>query len=358
MREETQDLLDRAYDMDDSPAKVAVLEEALRELDAGGDMETAYDTRMDIVEAATFCGLYDNALVAFTWCLAAYDRDPETYDVHDLLWRYKWIAGQLPGFVEVSRAQIAQMQDDMQRRYEQLGFGLRPVEMQRCENAMIMGDVAEAQRAHGRWRELPRDELADCTACEADQHMDYLIFASQDEQAITEFEKLIDSGLGGTSVPQRSYGKILRSYMTLHREEDADRICETGYRLSSTNRMFLWQLSEFLLYHVRQRDFAAAQRLLEKHVSWALTTADAQVRLQFYRAAACMFELLANQGPTCKLRLPSEFPQYQSAGIYQTGDLYDWFTQQADEITAKFNERNGNPYYTQLMQESRAFAKL
>ena len=357
-REHLDELLGQASAMDRAPAKVALLEEAVRECDTLGDAELAFDVRQELISEATHCGYYEKALVAFTWCLAEYDRNPTVCHPYRLLWQYKWIAGHLPRFVEVSREQITSMQDDMERRYQQMGFSLRPVEMQRSENAIIMGDLAAAEQSHSAWQSLPRDGLADCPACEEDLHIEFLIFADRDAKATKAFGKLLKKNLTCSDVPQRTYGKVIRSQMRLNRSDDARQTCQTGYPLARNNAMFLSQVSEYLLYHVRERDASAGSRMLERHLAWALTTTDASAKLRFCVAVGLLCELLTKQDATCKLRLPREFPLFSDDGVYETAKLHDWFAQQADNLTARFNERNGNDYYTKLMRESQELAKV
>lgn len=67
---------EEVYELDPGPEKITLLEEGIREADALNDLIMGYQFREDLVEAATFCGEYEKALVAFTWCLSQRDKDP------------------------------------------------------------------------------------------------------------------------------------------------------------------------------------------------------------------------------------------------------------------------------------------
>ena len=98
--------------------------------------------------------------------------------------------------------------------------------------------------------------------------------------------------------------------------------------------------------------------MLERHLAWALTTTDASAKLRFCVAVGLLCELLTKQDATCKLRLPSDFRLFNDDVAYETAKLLDWFGLQANNLTARFNERNGNDYYTKLMRESQELAKV
>jgi hypothetical protein len=88
-RETDLRLLAGAEGLRDSPEKVAVLEEAVRHADSAGTLELQYGAREGLAEAAYFGGAPDKAIVAYTWCLAQFDRHPGRFNEWRLLWRYK-----------------------------------------------------------------------------------------------------------------------------------------------------------------------------------------------------------------------------------------------------------------------------
>src|SRR5439155_17014048 len=80
------------------PAKIGLLEEAVRLADTHGDTEAGFNIRLTLMEASSFAGRPDLLLVAFSWCLAQHDRDPDLFGDEDLLWKYKWVVNHLPDF--------------------------------------------------------------------------------------------------------------------------------------------------------------------------------------------------------------------------------------------------------------------
>ncbi|MFM7974810.1 MAG: hypothetical protein ACKO8U_07015, partial [Pirellula sp.] len=111
-QEQLEELMDQAEDLPASPTKVAILEQAVNLSDSLGDLEQSYAIRQDLIEAAVFGGVDDRALVAFAWCIAQSDKDPERFPESDLLWSFKWILGTISSFPGVSLQRIHQMEDD------------------------------------------------------------------------------------------------------------------------------------------------------------------------------------------------------------------------------------------------------
>lgn len=92
-----------------------------------------------MIDAATFGGRPDILLAAFPWCLAEHDRDPDRFDLKDLLWKYKWVVGNIVEFPHISREQIESMLANMSERFEKAGSTLHAVHQSRQDILADMG---------------------------------------------------------------------------------------------------------------------------------------------------------------------------------------------------------------------------
>src|SRR5713226_3290360 len=135
------ELVDRANGLRHGPTQLALVEEAVNLADAHNDTAAGFDTRLEYVSAALFAGQPDRMLVAFAWMLSQFDRDPEAYDAHRLLWQYKWVVNALPDFPQITRAQIEEMFADMERRYRAFGASMQTIFFKKRGVAYKMGDV-------------------------------------------------------------------------------------------------------------------------------------------------------------------------------------------------------------------------
>ena len=134
-------LLAEAKGISRTPAAVVLLEQAVAIADSHNDRQQGFAVRRELIEEACFTGRPDLEIVAFSWCLALCDREPELFKEEDLLWQYKWVLDNLTGFPQVSRAQIEEMTQDMMARFDRAGAGHRAVFKIRREMAMTMGDT-------------------------------------------------------------------------------------------------------------------------------------------------------------------------------------------------------------------------
>ena len=358
--EKIEELFDQAYDMAHTPAKVALLEEAARLADSQHDEYWSFAARMEIVEAGAFGGMHDKALVAFSWCLAAYDKQPEEYDEESIMWRYKWILDHMPAYPQVSKSQIVGMQDDMTLRLLQLDCSPRPAEYFRWSNLMRMGELKQAEESHARWQELPDDWLSDCTACEAEKTAELMIRLGRDEKAMEAAEPIVQRKIGCAEIPHRTYCTILRPLMRMGKLEEASVFEAKGYRMIARNPEFLGSIAEQFIFLARTRSFRKGLPRMEKHLPWAISTTDIDARMHFYDGCALLLEaLVAHSGnEQRKLRLPKELPCYREEEPYHLPELAAWFRSEAEGYAEQFNDRNGNDYCTQWMQENRELAEI
>jgi tetratricopeptide (TPR) repeat protein len=358
--ERLTELLDEAREMEPCPTQVAFLEEAVRLVDTLNDPDFAYDVRMELIHAATFAGFKEKAMVAYAWCLARYDAAPDNFDLSDLLWRYKWILDQLPSFPQISRAQIERSQNDMERRYREAGYSLRPVHYMRWSNHMHMGDLELARQHHAEWERAIRDELADCRACEINKTVDLLIRLNENEQAIEHARPLFAGRLKCTHVPDETYGLIVRPLLRLGRLDEALEYHRKGYRRLQSNPTYLNAVAEQMLVLVRAGEQAKAVKIFERHLPAAVDTADFWNRFLFYSAATNLFASLADSRRRRKLRIP-RWPAldfYRPDDSYDCGEVATWFRGATAQLATRFNERNGNDYFHQWIAENERLAGL
>src|SRR4051794_23677366 len=101
-----EELYDKACGLPNSATKVALLEEAVQLADSISDVDMGFRMRDELMSAADFSGRPDIMLVHFAWCLAQYDRDPASFDLFGLLWKYKWVTECSVKFPQISRAKL------------------------------------------------------------------------------------------------------------------------------------------------------------------------------------------------------------------------------------------------------------
>lgn len=354
-----KELIDRSYDLAEGDERIMMLEEAVRLADTAGDVKLQYDAREAYIEAAYFGGVPEKALVAYVWCLAQYDRDPGQFWEWRILWRYKWMVNVICDFPQISKEQIYEMLDDMERRFRESGRGLRAVYKYRYRTEKFFGNREEALRLYELSERSMRDDLTDCAACEMDDKVVYRIYLGDDELALKIAEPLIQGRDKCRSVPQRTYSRLLVPLLRLGQRKKVWQFHMRGYAMLANDRSMLDYLCDHFVFLSLYGDLKGAASILEKHFRWTQENTNPYERFLFYRASWLFLEMSQEAGnDTLTLQMPRTFPLYDAGHSYHTASLKEWFETQARELAAKFNARNGTDYFTVKLLDMAAMKEL
>ena len=353
-----EELLDDASCLEEGPAKVLVLEEAVRVADTHGDAELGFEVRQDYIQAATFGGYPEKALVAFTWCLAHCDRAGGLLD-HTMLWKYKWIGNALAELPHVPLAQINAVFDDMTARYDRAGISLRAVHKLRCGLAMGMGDHAAARLHHRAWQQTPADSVSDCAACERNHRIKYLFFQGKHEEGMKSAAPILEGRLRCAEIPHATLARVLLPLLRLGRVEEAMAYHREGLRLVTRNPSFVCEVAMHMTFLALTDNLAHAVRLLERHLAWALEKEHHARRFDFFLAARFTLDRLEASGKSrVRLRLPQGFALYRDNGKYNVAELAAWFEADLQALAARFDARNSTDWFKQRIADHQALKEL
>ncbi len=365
-RSAIQDLLERASVLEASPTQVALLEEAVRLSDEHRDVEAGFHTRLELIDAAMAAGQPQVLLVAFSWCLAQSDRDPETFSPEPLLWKHRWVVFSLPLFPQVSRQQIATSLEEITERYRNAGSTLRAIHLLRRNVAVRMGDHQRADEAHEAYCSSPRDWLSDGPENEQDFLVEYLTFSGQDEQALAAAQPLLTGPFRRRYEPVSTYPELLPPLMRLGRPEQALEYHRRGWKLLADKAVEhnLTEYADHLTFLSLTDNWPRGLRIVQRVLPTALATASQALRFDFFLACHFFFDRLAqngsaaNPGGTVPLRLPKAFPLYDAGRTYEPQKLANWFGQQVGELAALFDNRNGNSFFRERIDAWQTIQKL
>jgi hypothetical protein len=359
--DQVTELLLESYPLEDGDSKIMLLEEAVRLADLCGDFALRYDARTLLINAATFGGAPEKALVAYSWCLAQYDRREHEEHIEEwrLLWMYKWILTNITGFPQIGKAQIEEMLDDMAARYTRAGFSLRPNYMLR-NRIYKFWDEAEAARFFHKAQETYRDSASDCAACELDDEVSFALRRRNDAEAVGLAAPIIDGRLRCGSIPKITFANLLLPLLRLGRLDEAVSLHLQGYRLiARSGKGYIASVADHLIFLALTENFDRAVSICEKHLADAAALADLASKFDYYLAAWFLLDELRERGrETLKLRVPRPLEVYEESGTYQTRRLAAWFLEQARALAARFDARNESDYYTRRIAATAALKAL
>lgn len=358
--EQVRELFSQSYYLEDGDSKIMLLEEAVRLADICGDFELQYDARDLLINAATFGGAPEKAIVAYSWCLAQYDqRHAQGMDEWRLLWMYKWILTNIASFPQISKAQIEEMLDDMAARYVRAGFSLRPNYMLR-NRIYRFWDEEKAADFFYKAQETYRDSASDCAACELDDAVSFALRQQDDAEAARLAVPIIQGRLRCGSIPKITFATLLLPLLRLGRTDEAVSLHLQGYRLVARNgKGYVSSVADHLTFLAVTENFDRAVRIFEKHLADACSLADLASKFDYYEASWFLLDNLQESGrETLKLRLPRPLEVYDESGTYQTAHLAAWFLRQVQTLAARFDARNESDCYTRGIGEIAALKQL
>src|SRR5262245_34413492 len=166
------------------PHQIAKFNEAVRIADAHNDQILGFRTRRRLMSAAMCGGQPDLLMVAFAWCLAQSDRDPDHFPPEDLLWAYRWVVCELTGFPHVPRSKFDELLVEMERRYRAAGSTLRGYWLLRNRMESRMGNHTAATAAYEKFQLCARDRLTDSAEVEQAFKALYLLPLNDDLRTV------------------------------------------------------------------------------------------------------------------------------------------------------------------------------
>lgn len=334
-QDEFQQLLVSAWRMPPGRSQIAAAEELTRRADDSGDPAFAYTARIMAVEAFYNGGEPTKAFVAFTWCLAAYDRGEAVSD-HDkqLFWYFKSMVRLMTHFPTVTLAQTDEVLDNMSRRYTRHGFGLGPVHQLRETIARHVGDVTAAEEHYRQAITLPRGEMSDCVGCEPTWRVGHLSWLGRDEEAVETGLPTLAGENRCAEQPGSMLTALLLPFARTGRLENAAEAHRRAYRLIRTTVAELEAVAEHIVFCGLTGNEARGLELIDRHLPWLESAPTPYADMRFRAASALVLKRVVEGGHGgLELSGPS--------GPVTVAALAEEMTAHAVELAERFDQRNG-----------------
>lgn len=355
-RAKAEALLEEAARMPDSALKVRTCEEGARLADLCNDEELGFRARERIVRAAAFCGEPESMLVAFAWILAICDRNPQKYPERHQTWKYKWAINQITKFPQISRERIDAAFDDMTMRYTRCGLSLRAVYHLRESAARETGDLAAAENWHQLWVKAPKDGTQDCSACERDQEVAYLVRNGRLDEGLSHAEPILSGRMRCGSVPENTLARFACYLARAGRLDEARAMARQGLEHLDKDPSSLGTTGELLEALALCGDREAGLRLLERTLQYLSGGGSPSAHFWYLYGARALLAAVAahSHAGVRKLRLPRAHAEYKASGEYHLASLITWADDRLNSIAAAFDMRNGNNTFASHLATLRA----
>jgi hypothetical protein len=356
----TERALRRLRHLDDMPYGAARARAALELVDtirAEGPPGCLAYAFIQLIDAYYFGDQTERAYVPFTELVGWLDQHPEHFDqadVHNSCWAFKLMVGALPSFPSITRPQVEQAIDDLERHFRQAGFGLDVAAQCRFEWSDHVG-AADADSRLRTWMATPREELSNCELCVPIDRAGFLARSGQLDEAIEMLEHTfatVDVGAFPHCRRQPFGGYVLLSHLYLDRGRPDDpalgvdfhcralgHIAERGSRPDA--------IGGCIEFAARARQGEHALRLLETYGPRGLRADLPRQRMLFLAALAA-----ATQTLTTPLGLGHHPIALPAVPVTTVAELAAWAEAEALTLAGQFDQRNGNAQWTERIGQS------
>ncbi len=346
----------------------ALIDQAIALADEAGEAELAYQARMRLVGAAHMTGDTDAMLSSFVWCVGMNESDPQRFPTAfsaglDLLWFYKWMPATLAASTLFPLEEIDRVLDQMTERFRREGVGMGAVVQARFDVADITGRLEEAERRRVELKNTPRDDYSHCEACVRSAEGSFLASIGREAEALVLFDEMFEQNLSCGDEPEAALGRALLPLLRAGRLEDAKAAHLRSYRLAKNAADNIGIVANHLLFCAVTGNESRGLTLLEKHIGWlAHDGLDGDSHFSALRAVGVLLNAIdaAGLGTTvvrgaATAELVPFFGEHE--GQWSVHDLAAAAWTAATALAARFDERNGNDHYTDLVRSAQKLSE-
>ncbi|MGC4175891.1 hypothetical protein [Demequina sp.] len=331
-----------------------------------GDLDAEFSGRMRLTAEGVMSGISDLALANFAWCAAKHAEDPARFvgpadDSSDtIFWQYKWMPGLLMGSPAFSAEQVDAVLADFEATYRNAGLPLSAVAGAKFETAIGRGRVAQATELGAISAATPRDDFSSCAACTPANYVDLALLQGDEAEAIRVAIKTWRDGEGCAEEPESMLARVLIPLLRAGRSDEAVEAYELVLEASRGEAEQVENQSFVALFASLTGNHELALSTVERHLAGlghgALRERDQlKASLNFAvaldRFAAAIREDAAVRAST-NAALAGILPEAERPlRVTEVAEVLWAF---ADDLAARFDERNGNDYWAGRVAEARA----
>lgn len=343
----------------------AELDKAIEQQDAHSALELYYV----FMDENFFHGDDYNSTILFPEYTAYFNKHPELHEEfqHDLMWSYKWIIGGIGNFPQLPLKQIENLFNQYIDFCKRFNYNLRSY-YHKLINFMIhhirTGDTfcgMTVQEAYKKFLLTKRDDMSDCQACETDFEMTYYIEVEHDmEKALKKAKPILTGVLSCSEIPHVTYEELAHGYFRGKDIINAEKYARKSVRLMLRDygeEAGLLQSKSICFGILAFTDPRKALTVMKKCLPYTVNNKNGSDMFYFNQAAYYLCsQLKEHEVEKIRIRLPYRNEDiYQEDNIYSTSDLSEYFYDKAMELAEKFDQRNGNSIYTDMLKMNMEF---
>lgn len=315
-------------------AKAQRIESLAAQTKEGPDRNLEATVLLALSRAYEYGGEHERLPIVLGRLLQLLDRFPGEVGTHSMtiLWELKWMTAAMIRNPAVPLPTCYRWLDELGSRYRQRGYSPRPVHTLRWMLAQELGDDAMASAEMEASIAAPRDQMADCGACERNDWGTWRAAIGDDTGALDYWSPVLDGTQQCMEEPHRVLAKALLPLLHTGRTDDARGAFLRGYPLVSHNVNLRICVGQHLEFCALTGNEARGLEILAEHGAWLDDAqTEAYQRLSFIGGVCVLLRRLTALGHGS---LP--------AGRATVDVMLPALEQEIRELCGRFDARNHN----------------
>ena len=349
--EEVQRIVQECMFSNESEENARLVKKCIQKAVFFKDKELEFEARLAYIYQMNWLNYKDQSIAMFPWLLKAIDtnEDVSWYNLHYVLWMYKWIIHELPDFAHISIEKIETLLDDMDRRIQDRGCSDKMGNYFRMIVFGKMGHLDKSKEYRKRFEAgtSEKEEFDDCKACQPYNVVTTLFQEKEYELANTYFEPLLNKEVTCKEVPKTSFPIVALMNRMLGKKDDAKQLAYLAKRNTPfKKKAYLSNAGYILMYYAMENDFIKGRDIIEKQLPFTNRKQPEQYQFIFYSGCLLLIQAMKNAGKkkiTINIDEESIFPVNEKNAILLE-DAFDIVEEKTNVLAQQLDKRNGNTF--------------
>lgn len=328
--------------------RLRYLKKCIFAADRAKNYKNALALRFQYIQESVFNDDNFKAQIMFPEYMALFNSHPDEHDPLSFMTAFKWIIEDLADFYQISAEKAEEYFEKFKEYCIKFGYSMRTYYLKK----ITYYSIADFEKIHDLiklFRQSERDDLSDCNACEMNVDIQTELEFGSEEKAVKMLTNMIQRNISCAEVPQTTYGKCVQRFTKIGDLEEAEHYADLLMPMIKNNNNFLMEISHILLL----KSYTSpneAYSIFCKYLEVFLKTKNPKMKFHFANAAAKFFENInKTENEEITMKLPRTFELYNEDNFYDANEMSEYFRDIASDIARKFDDRNGNTYYTDIL---------
>lgn len=351
-------------DLEHGEARCRGIRNAINEANERQEVESALELYNEFIEENhIYCDGYD-ATILFPEYLALFEAHTEFHEEAkmNLMWAYKFLVGGIMDFYQIPFSQIESIYSDYEKFCRRFGFNLRSFYRQMWNSMYWHGlgsfaGIGSIADCHKKMMECPIDKLSEIPAGECDDNTKYILFVEKDiEKAFKVAEPILSGELSCPQVPLYTYINFAIYYFEAGDLGNAKKYISMAWRIMNRNYgsvdSYAFDKSFCMMIYSYIDVKKAIQMFRRQLLLCSRNTCGRDIFYLDLSGYHVFMQLEAAGQETIHFHLPfKDADIYNDENFYNVSELKDFFYQRAKSTADKFDARNSNTHFNDVLNK-------